>query len=495
MFRYNTDETVNGVGRPFPSPYNPVGPCITGIIDNREGHDNPLDGYVIEEGTIPSALAPFMRMLDLLPGMTSSDEPYLAQAQAKLARWGSRILGPYYRNGAIERTQVYLIMSHDSTFTSLHCLMRSGKLWTRMSPADEYSPCVGNQAMLTLKDDKPELEFLGVGRSDHVKKLNDVLARATRAVGGTLVQSPFYALLGQQEVTVHPIGGACMARDGTPLTGVTNHYGEVFVGKDTDSKETHDGLIVMDASVIPSALGANPFATITALAERSVEAYCAKHDLLIDDEKNELVDVWGEPAHGPTCHRRKTNEEMALARAELDSLNEAVHVISSADAIKASGFGFTEVMSGFVHHDELGMKEDVRSTYNLAYRTAKSLCESARFFLSVQAFNTKNIVNNPDHRGMLTGTFICPSIPGSPFRVTRGEFNLYKLDHVSSIDSVQDVYGHLLTLTCLAESSRHTKFDLRHRHDGCQRRITPFPWLQSRRLLRRSVTYAVLASN
>lgn len=280
-----------------------------------------------------------------------------------------------------------------------------------------------------MKDDKPQLEFLGVGRSDHVKKLNDVLARATRAVGGTLVQNPFYSMLGQQEVTVHPIGGACMARDGTPLTGVTNHYGEIFIGQDINSKDTHDGLIVMDASIIPSALGANPFATITALAERSVEAYCQRRGLVIDHTPNDILDLFGEPAHHPKRRRRKNEEEMSLQRAEMDSVKDAVHVISSADAIKASGFGFTEVMSGFVHHDEVGMKEDKRSTYDLAYRTAKSLCESARFFLSVQAFNTNTIVSNPDHRGMLTGTFVCPTIPGSPFMVSRGEFNLFKLDH------------------------------------------------------------------
>lgn len=64
----------------------------------------------------------------------------------------------------------------------------------------------GNQAMLTLKDDKPVLEFLGVGRSDHVKWLNNKLEEATRAVGGTLVQNPFFALLGKQQVTVHPVG-------------------------------------------------------------------------------------------------------------------------------------------------------------------------------------------------------------------------------------------------------------------------------------------------
>jgi hypothetical protein len=63
----------------------------------------------------------------------------------------------------------------------------------------------GNQAVLSLKDDKPVLEFLGVARSNHVKYLNGLLAKATEEVGGTLVQNPFFAIMGQQ-VTVHPIG-------------------------------------------------------------------------------------------------------------------------------------------------------------------------------------------------------------------------------------------------------------------------------------------------
>ena len=64
----------------------------------------------------------------------------------------------------------------------------------------------GNQAILTLKDDKPVLEFIGVGRSDHVKEMQDVLERATKAVGGTFVPNPWYSLMGQQQVTVHPVG-------------------------------------------------------------------------------------------------------------------------------------------------------------------------------------------------------------------------------------------------------------------------------------------------
>jgi hypothetical protein len=116
-------------------------------------------------------------MLDLMPGkIEPKNESIVEKTQAALARYGSRFLGPYFKNGAVERTQVYLIMSHDS-----------------------------NQAVLSLKDDKPVLEFLGVARSHHVKKINEVLQKATEAVGGTLVQNPFYELLGQQ-ITVHPIG-------------------------------------------------------------------------------------------------------------------------------------------------------------------------------------------------------------------------------------------------------------------------------------------------
>ncbi len=177
-FGYNTDHFTNSMGRAYPSPYQPIGPCITGIIDNREGHDNPLDGYVIEEGAIPHALSYFFQaMLDLLPGSKPPINTTVAErTQASLARWGSRLLGPYFRKGAVEKTQVYLIMSHDS-----------------------------NQAILSLENDKPVLEFLGVGRSDHVKYLNGILAKATELVGGTLVNNPFFALMGQ-EVTVHPIG-------------------------------------------------------------------------------------------------------------------------------------------------------------------------------------------------------------------------------------------------------------------------------------------------
>ncbi|KAI1853691.1 hypothetical protein JX266_001675 [Neoarthrinium moseri] len=391
-FGYNTDHEVNAVGHAQSSPYNPVGPCITGIIDKREGHDNYLDGYVIEEGTIPKALAPFLQaMLELLPGrIEPKDDTLVDTFKANLARVGSFFLGPYYRRGAIERTQVYLVMSHDS-----------------------------NQAILTLKDDKPVLEFLGVGRSEHVKRLNKILEQATRAVGGTFVQNPFYALMSQGQVTVHPIGGACLSSDGTGASGATNHFGELFQG---DGDKTHRGLIVTDAALVPTALGANPLATITALAERAVDHYAKREGLRIDQTKNKILDLFGSPQHSHDCYDLSEDES---ERQETVSISSASDVIRSAQRLNDAGFGFTEVMSGFIHHDQ-GLKEETQQSYELAARIAESRCEAARFFLSVQSFNTRSTVNDPEHRAMLTGTFACPTIPGSPFMVQRGDFNLFR---------------------------------------------------------------------
>jgi cholesterol oxidase len=56
--------------------------------------------------------------------------------------------------------------------------------------------------------------------------------------------------------TVHPLGG-CVRGE------VTDAFGRV---------KGYDNLYVNDASLIPGYLGCNPFMSITALAERNIEA-------------------------------------------------------------------------------------------------------------------------------------------------------------------------------------------------------------------------------
>lgn len=113
-------------------------------------------------------------------------------------------------------------------------------------------------------------------------------------------------------------------------------------------------------------------------------------------------------------------------------MQAASQVVKRSEAVDASGFGFTEVMSGFLHSSSSSsgssMTRDSKPTYELGYQTGKSMCESARFFLSVQSFDTAEMVSSAGHRGMLTGTFVCPTLRGSPFMVQRGAFRLFAVD-------------------------------------------------------------------
>jgi choline dehydrogenase-like flavoprotein/alpha-beta hydrolase superfamily lysophospholipase len=69
--------------------------------------------------------------------------------------------------------------------------------------------------------------------------------------------------------SVHPLGGCPMGDDAEH--GVVDHMGRVF---DPATGDVHSGLLVLDGSIVPTALAINPLLTITVLAERAIELYC-----------------------------------------------------------------------------------------------------------------------------------------------------------------------------------------------------------------------------
>jgi cholesterol oxidase len=86
-----------------------------------------------------------------------------------------------------------------------------------------------------------------------------------RAVGSNLfVPLPTWNWPIRNNVTVHALGGCVLAND--PEHGVTNadpkKFGEVF---------GYEGLYVADGAIVPTAVGANPTATISALSEMAAE--------------------------------------------------------------------------------------------------------------------------------------------------------------------------------------------------------------------------------
>lgn len=237
-FGYNNDVEINstGFGQHPEAAKGPVGPCITGIIDVRE-QEVLNDGYVIEEGSIPSPLA------TILPGAFATaatisgidtDAGARDRIREKVREGQSLLLGPY--RGAVRNTQTYLVMTHDDS---------AGRMY--------------------LDDDRLRISYPGVGKQPIFERVDKSLEDATRVLGGTYVRNPVWSdLMGKDLVTVHPLGGCSMSEDAEG--GVVNHKGQVFSG--ATGTEVYEDLYVADGSVIPRSLGVNPLLTISAVAER-----------------------------------------------------------------------------------------------------------------------------------------------------------------------------------------------------------------------------------
>jgi hypothetical protein len=133
-------------------------------------------------------------------------------------------------------------------------------------------------------------------------------------------------------------------------------------------KEFHEGIVCVDGSVIPSALGVNPFATITALAERSVEHVADKRRIKIDYEtRNGVLDLFGPPGRSLTL---------------TPDLQFTTQIIEESQRSNALGTAFSEVMEGYIYAGG-----DIQD-FNVAADAARGVSSSARFFLSVHAWDT-----------------------------------------------------------------------------------------------------------
>jgi len=251
-FAYNTDVEINGIGygnrRPGTVP--PVGPCITGIIDQRATADLE-QGMVIEEGSVTSALTlllpqAFAAAAAAVGKNTEQGLPGLVRE--KMRELESLVQGAYH--GATRNTQTYLVMAHDD-----------------------------DRGQMVLENDRLRVKWPTAGSQSIFQTANDRLDEATKPLGGYYVENPIWSKwLKQQLITVHPLGGCVMAEQAE--NGVVNHRGQVFSGP--AGADVYDGLYVSDGSIVPRSLGVNPLITISALAERS----CA----LMAQERNWQID-------------------------------------------------------------------------------------------------------------------------------------------------------------------------------------------------------------
>jgi cholesterol oxidase len=259
-FGYNCEERINTVGFGPHAPngnIDPVGPCITSVIDLRE---QPVleSGMVIEEGNIPGPVAPAVTpsMVAISKLFGKEDAESMGEAVKKKAReMASIVRGPYH--GAVNHTQAFLVMTHDD----------------------------GNGKM-SLENDHLKITWKGVGKQPIFAEVDKNLREATKAIGGEYIVNPTWTkLMNYDLMTVHPLGGCVMGDDAEK--GVVNHKGEVFASD--HGTDVHKGLYVSDGAVIPLPLGVNPLITISALAERCCEIMANDYGFTIDYSYKDIV--------------------------------------------------------------------------------------------------------------------------------------------------------------------------------------------------------------
>ena len=221
---------------------DPSARCITGLIDLR---DTPKleDGMVIEEGSIPSALAPMLPALLATGGDKFGDDTdrgvidFIAE---RARRRQSLLFGAY--QGAVNRTQTYLVMSHDD-----------------------------GKGRIALDEGQLKLSWPKVAAQPIFEKVDRNLRKATQATGGTYTRNPLTdTLFGHNLISVHPLGGCTMGRDRAQRRRQPQVPGVRRPPRCRGRAPCMHGLYVCDGSVIPRPLGVNPLLTITALAERAM---------------------------------------------------------------------------------------------------------------------------------------------------------------------------------------------------------------------------------
>ena len=415
----------------------PPGPCIAGIIDLRDSR-RPIDQLVIEEGVIPSTLAPILAPAMMFGGMLVGDffrygfkegQSRLIDAKSLgdlIEKGGADIatsLAEASYSGPTSRTQTYLVMSRDSA---------------------------GGQLMLG-DNGRVRVHWPQAGRSDEIQRDNDWLRAATQAVHGQYIPNPLWSdAVGRKLVTVHPLGGCAMADSGT--LGVVNDRCQVYIGNSTD---VHDGLYVCDGSVMPGPVGVNPLLTITAVAERACTL---------------MAETLGWPAVNLTLpepqplpkgtriltienaaksDRQQTQRELADKQSPLwktlkEEADQWIDDIGDriGDRTKENienqpdnwihSLGFSEEMRGFFSacSEVTGLDAQRRliGPYEVASRFGEVQKNPmvGRFVVDIPDIDA--FADSPNHPGKLGGTIICPSLSHEPMQLSRGRFELLKED-------------------------------------------------------------------
>lgn len=238
---YNSNQLTDiiGWGNHTSDPISRIvraGPSIVGLVRYNE-KAQPGDRFVIEDLSIPRAYRDVAAAaFRILPGVAvGNQDPAKAEDRLDNDQLGAD------PKGALNSSMLYLCMAQDDSGGTLS-----------LDP-------LGNI----------QIEWPHAGRESIFNRLNEECRAHAAALGSCFIENPVWQVSPWNTlITAHPLGGCAVGEDGSE--GAVDHLGRVFSGTGTSF---HSGLYVADGSIVPTALGVNPFLTISALSERIAEKY------------------------------------------------------------------------------------------------------------------------------------------------------------------------------------------------------------------------------
>jgi cholesterol oxidase len=239
---YNGSQQTNVLGygqrQAAPQEAGLPGPSIVGAV--RYNGSLPVRQRItVEDFSFPSAyIAGAKAVFAALRGDDTRIGDEAEQRERVLRDFHAA--APYQAHGALNHTMLYLVMGYDDARGTMHF------------DAPWHEP-----------DGRMTIEWDNVGQQTVFTRINEELRRHARALDANYISNPTWSVFRTRHlVTAHPLGGCPVGED--YLHGAADEFGRVFSGDGS----VHDGLFVADGALIPSALGVNPFLTISALAER-----------------------------------------------------------------------------------------------------------------------------------------------------------------------------------------------------------------------------------
>lgn len=259
-FGVGQEKRVNAVAdAPELDSNDPPGPTITGVGRVRLDNSANAQRIIVEDGAMPFALSHAWNEMLAIQSLISN---YAGQRQSSWHKQHPSHDSLAVSNELADHSQVFLTMGRDKGI---------GELIPDTKQGSSDVDILNETELLPFWD----------GESDNYHDKVDKLftsANENAYDGGVSQPNPAWQLippsmssmiagaddLPSYVVSVHPIGGCTMGLDNT--TGVVNCRGQVFqLGKD-DFTAVYNDLYVLDAAIIPTAIGANPLLTISALS-------------------------------------------------------------------------------------------------------------------------------------------------------------------------------------------------------------------------------------